>query len=463
MHSTAPSSVDQGKSLLCLILQAASLLLFIVIGIYGNGRVIHTVLLADVLRPALNLFIANLSIADLSTCIVIMPISFASLVSGNWLFGRIFCGIHGMLLVYFAHVAGLCTCAIVYERYRAIYRKCFPSLSHRQVTILLCIIWILPVVFVAPLALQDLSYAHPSGVCLNTYHKDKNWNTVFLVKTIIETSLGLLFVLFSFWKILAFLLPIRRRVSPGLMSNEEKLTVASHVRSTWTTIIFVLIYTSLVLPLHVARTVNIQRANRGQIGVANDVICAFLWLYWLQCAIKPVIYVARSERYTRRLCRCFSDEKSGEARRCFRGGNRASLYEVKEGNSENSRSNTSVGWFAALPPLELFNVRKIPDQAASQRLDQKIQDELVTTENSVDHSVVIIEEMIIKSFIEESEEEINCSPEQRYDGCHDDENAIPADVCYDAVELENIERKFNEALRMQQTEWELSGQSNKRN
>ena len=172
-----------------------------------------------------------------------MPFSFASLVSGHWLFGSIFCSIQGILLLYFGHVAGLSTCAIVYEKYLAISRRRFPSLSYRKVGVLLYIAWIFPVVVVAPMGRHHLSYSRPAAVCLDTYQKDKNWGKVFFAKNTIEAALGLFLALFSVWKILAYLLPIRLRISPGLMSKEEKLTVAS----AWTTIIFVFIYTIIII------------------------------------------------------------------------------------------------------------------------------------------------------------------------------------------------------------------------
>ena len=455
MQSATQSPFDQENSLSLVILKAASLLLFIVVGIYSNGRVIYKVLVADVQRPVLNVFVASLSIADLATCVAIMPFILVSLICGEWVFSRIFCTVHNMLVVYLVHVEVLSTCAIVYDRYRAIYRKRFTSLSHRQVTILLCMVWIFPMLLVAPMARparQQLSYLKQSGMCLNTYENNKTWNVVFLVKRIVSTSLGLLFILFSFWKILAFIIPIRRRVSPGLLSNEEKLTVAAHARSAWTTIIFVLTYMILALPLFVTHLVNEQRKNSGKGAIAEDVICAFLWLYWLQCAIKPIVYVSRSERCICRACDCLSgvEDITGTSR-CFGCRNRARAYEVSESGSENNRSSVSAGRFPTLPRGEFLELCQIPvkqptDPTESPKVSRRMQDFLPATNDFSNHSLVIIEEeLIMKSCVDQDDKETNC--------CHGDANVIPADDCYEAVELENIERMFDEALRAQEREW----------
>ena len=52
----------------------------------------------------------------------------------------------------------------------------------------------------------------------------------------------------------------------------------------------------------------------------------------------------------------------------------------------------------------------------------------------------------MKSDVKKSEEEGSC----------DGRNTIPEVVCHDAVELENIERVFDEALQLQEREWENS-------
>ena len=437
-----------------LVLKAALLVLFMVVGSYSNGRVIHTVLVADALRPVLNLLVASLSFADFLTCVFIMPFSFASLVSGHWLFGSIFCSIQGILLLYFAHVAGLSTWAIVYEKYLAISRRRFPSLSYRRVGVLLCIAWIFPVVVVAPMGRHHLSYSRPAAVCLDTYQKDKNWDKVCFAKNTIEASLGLFLALFSFWKILAYLFPIRRRVSPGLLSNEEKLTVAAHVRSAWTTIIFVFIYTILALPFHVARTIDVHRKINGKLGVNDNIISAFLWLYWLQCAIKPVIYVARSERCSCRSWRFYRSEENEElVTQCFWSGNRASTYKVNEVSSVNNESNLPDDGRSdqVFPSLEFLDICRIPSmsltsQTALPSYSQNVQDEPTITGQTISHSMVMREELIMKSDVKKSEDEGSC----------DGRNTIPEVVCHDAVELENIERVFDEALQLQEREWENS-------
>ena len=78
-----------------------------------------------------------------------------------------------------------------------------------------------------------------------------------------------------------------------------------------------------------------------------------------------------------------------------------------------------------------------------------------STNDTIGHSMVIIEDVInMESYINEGEEETNCTQGERHEGFHDEKNTIPADVCYNAGELEKIERMYAEALRTQESEWE---------
>ena len=464
MNNTTQSSFEQEDSLTSTGLKGASLLLFILVGAFTNGRVIYNVLVVDVIRPVLNRFIASLSFADLASCLIVMPFAFVSLVSGEWLFGHIFCAIHATLSQYFAQVTCLSVGAMVYERYQAIYRKRFPSLSSKQTTILLCFAWIFPIPLSASMLRHQFAYIEYAGMCsLVTDH----WNAVNIATEIAFGALSIFLVVFMFWRILSLVLPIRRRVSPGLLSNEEKLAMAAHVQSAWTLMVFVFIYVILVTPIFIVNIVNNQSLLPGKTVIGDDVVCAFLWLYWLQCAIKPFIYVLRSDRCTNCLCcRCCGPGKENEnTTSCFRR-RRSRVYKVSGDILENTLP--SSGGVPVFPrqgdaffdnfriSIELVPVtnraRRVPEQGrtADEGTGQPIQDQHDCIENISRHSVFIVD---LESHISEDEEELNSSKEAPGSN---ETGAIPADVCQGAVELEVIERMLDEALKAQQREWTIN-------
>ena len=513
-------SFGQDSGLYSVVVKAASLLFFIVVGVYSNGRVIDTVLLGDVHRPVLNCFIASLSIADLASCLIVMPFVFASLVCGEWVFGRIFCTIHTMLSTYFANVAFLSVGAMLYERYQAIYRRRFPSLSKRQVTVLLFSVWIFPIPFTAPMLREEFTYAEYAGLCF--INAAEHWNAASIIEFLVK-AVGVLIILFSFWKVFTFLLSLRRRVSPGLLSNEEKLTMAAFVHSAWTLIMFTVIYLILNAPIVIALIVNQQRRHAGKDAIPNKLACVFLWMYWLQCATKPIIYVLRSPRCMNSQCRRYHDETTNESTtNCF-SRNRSHVYEVREDSFENTVSFTSNGRFPSLPRisnefLDLWQIsgelvpvtnaawegvtnvaRSVPDQGETageglandtrsvldqgetagegvtndarsvpeqgrttgESTAQPMQDHSACTENVVEHSFVIIEDL--ESDIHESEDEANSCQDKVPDSGSNKASPIPHDVCYNAAELDDIEHMFDEALKAQQKGWDSTSYNTETN
>ena len=479
MNNTTQSSFEQDSSLSNVGVKAASLFIFFLVGVYSNGRVIYTVLLDDALRPVLNLFVASLSFADLASCLIVMPFVFVSLVSGEWLFGSIFCTIHAMLCTYFFNVAFLSVASMVYERYQAIYHKRFPSLSNRHTTIFLCFIWIFPIPFTASIYHQEFAYVEHAGLCFDA---DDHRNPASIINASFVKVVGLILMLFSFWKIFAFLLSRRRRVSPGLpSSNEDSLTLAAFVQSALTSIVFVLVYLIMTAPIAILVIVNKRRRGAGKSTSTEELISAFLWMYWLQCAIKPIIYVLRSQRCTSFLCQCHCTEMANETTSSCSSRSRSRVYEVREDSSQNSHSRITGGRLPALPTtnnefldlcrisIELVPVtgvtrsvhdqdqttgrnvtndaRSVPEQdRTAGEIDDWSTIDFVCIQDAVEHSAVLREDL--KSYVGEIEE-VN----SYHDEVPDYGNFKASPILEEALELEDIEHMFDEAINSQQKEW----------
>ena len=471
MSHTTQSSFEQDNDMSSVVVKAALLLLFIVIGAYSNGRVIHTVLLGYMRRPVLNFFVASLSIADLASCLIVMPFVFVSLLFGEWVFGSVFYSIHTILSIYLANVAFLSVGAMVYERYRAIYQRRFPSLSKRQAAALLFCTWIFPIPFTAPMLREEFTYAEYAGLCfLNTA---EHWTAAGIIKFLVK-AVGVLIIMFAFLKILTFFLSLRRRVSPGLLSNEEKLTRGAFVHSGWTVILFAVIYLALNAPIVTVLIVNTQRRDARKDAIPAKLTSVFLWVYWLQCATKPIIYVLRSPRCINCQCRRYDAENENES--CF-SRERSGVYKAREENTVpyipnavrsvidqgqmpgDSVTNASrsvrdraetAGEGLANDTQSVLDQRKsvsndsrnVPKQGRTtgESATQPMQDQSVCTENVVEHSFLVIEDL---------ESENSCQ-----DGVPDNDinraSPILYDVCHNAVELDDIEHMFDEALKAQQ-------------
>lgn len=234
---------------------------------------------------------------------------------------------------------------MVYARCRAIYRRRFPSLSKRQATALLFFIWIFPIPFTAPMLREEFTYAEFAGLCfINTA---EHWTTAGITKFLVK-ALGVLIILFSFWKIFNFLFSLRRQVSPGLLSNEEKLTMAAFVHSAWTLIVFIVIYLGLNTPIVIVLIVNMQRRDAGKDAIPDLLTGVFLWMYWFQCATKPIIYILRSSRCMNCQCRRYHVEVANEGTTSCFSRDRSRVCEVREDSLETTAPYIPSGRFQSL-------------------------------------------------------------------------------------------------------------------
>lgn len=105
---------------------------------------------------------------------------------------------------------------------------------------------------------EQFTYAEFAGLCfINTADQ---WTGAGIIKFLVK-AVDVLIIMFSFWKISTFLLSLRRRVSSGLLSNEDKLTIVAFPHSAWTLIVHIVIYLGLSVPIVIVPIVNMQRRD----------------------------------------------------------------------------------------------------------------------------------------------------------------------------------------------------------
>uniref|UniRef100_A0A8C4QQE3 Adrenoceptor alpha 1B n=1 Tax=Eptatretus burgeri TaxID=7764 RepID=A0A8C4QQE3_EPTBU len=137
------SSVDHHASI--PILLVVFLVLLILFTIAGNILVILAVACNQHLRMVSNLFIVNLACADLLLASAVLPFSATWEITGNWVFGRIFCDVWAALDVLCCTTSSICLCAISIDRYIGVkFPLHYPSImTKHRVLFMLLAVWIL--------------------------------------------------------------------------------------------------------------------------------------------------------------------------------------------------------------------------------------------------------------------------------------------------------------------------------
>uniref|UniRef100_UPI00358F2CCA alpha-1D adrenergic receptor-like n=1 Tax=Myxine glutinosa TaxID=7769 RepID=UPI00358F2CCA len=137
------SSVDSDASI--PILLVFFLALFISFVIAGNILVILAVACNQQLRTVSNLFIINLACSDLLLASAVLPFSATWEITGNWVFGKIFCDVWAAVDVLCCTTTGICLCAISIDRYIGVkFPLRYPSImTKRRVLLVLLAVWTL--------------------------------------------------------------------------------------------------------------------------------------------------------------------------------------------------------------------------------------------------------------------------------------------------------------------------------
>ena len=104
------------------VLLAFVIISIIIVVVFGNILVIVAVAKYKSLKSVQNLMIVSLALADLSIGLRIMPFSLARQLVGYWVFGTLWCDIHGALDVFLCTSSILHICMISLDRYCSIIR-----------------------------------------------------------------------------------------------------------------------------------------------------------------------------------------------------------------------------------------------------------------------------------------------------------------------------------------------------
>ena len=99
-----------------------------------------------------NWFIASLAMADLLIGLVVMPFSLSVELSGYWMFGDIWCEIHGALDVFLCTSSIMNICLISLDRYWSI-TKAISYLNQRtpsRVAVMIVMVWVLSALISIP-------------------------------------------------------------------------------------------------------------------------------------------------------------------------------------------------------------------------------------------------------------------------------------------------------------------------
>ncbi|XP_037794940.1 neuropeptide F receptor-like [Penaeus monodon] len=125
--------------------------ILIVFGVTGNLMVGWVIWRKRAMRTPRNLYIINLTVSDLSMCLVCMPFTLVGLIYKNWNMGSVICKLVPVLQGTNIMVSPATVVAIAVDRYATIVQVGRSSRSRFHVVASIAVIWAASVLFTLPL------------------------------------------------------------------------------------------------------------------------------------------------------------------------------------------------------------------------------------------------------------------------------------------------------------------------
>ena len=131
---------------------AAVMTAMMVVIVVGNLLVVIAIFTENNLTGVQNWFIASLAVADMLIGLAVMPFSLAYELMGYWMFGELWCEIHGAMDVLLCTASIMNICLISLDRYWSITRAVnyMNKRTPQRVTIMIMTIWALSALICFP-------------------------------------------------------------------------------------------------------------------------------------------------------------------------------------------------------------------------------------------------------------------------------------------------------------------------
>ncbi|KAK9302060.1 hypothetical protein QLX08_005799 [Tetragonisca angustula] len=284
-----------------------------VLGIIGNLMVPIVVFRGKDMRNSTNIFLVNLSVADLCVLLICTPTVLVEVNSGPeiWLLGEHMCKAVPFVELTVAHASVLTILAISFERYYAI---CEPlrvgyMCTKAKATFLCFVAWIAAALCTSPILLMATYEEEETkdGTCIPTCNTVANsfWPISFVVFTVVVFFVIPLFILVVLYTVIARHLMTNSTISRG--SSNNLLKYRKQVMLMLGTVVFC--FFLCLLPFR-ALTLWILLAPIKVIvdfGVERYFTLLYFCrvMFYLNSAINPILYNLMSTKFREgflRLC-----------------------------------------------------------------------------------------------------------------------------------------------------------------
>lgn len=223
-------------SLACKVVISILMISLDTIAIFTNLTVILVIVSTPCLRYNItNLYIINLCTLNFLGSVLVLPVSIAVFIQGDWIFGDVFCSVNGFCNSLFLFVTLLNVCVISVERYYAIKMPMHHS-AHMTMSKTLLIIGL---VFVYSSVLASLplygwnsySFRPNKGHCSFTWGIEDTNNVFVITVTVLCFVIPGLILLYTYIGIFNIARMSSNHVVPAVQVNKNSHNVSHNIKT----------------------------------------------------------------------------------------------------------------------------------------------------------------------------------------------------------------------------------------
>lgn len=309
---SSSKAMDSGFALAFMVPLAGLMIVMFFVSVVGNLIVCYIVYQKPAMRSAINLLLATLAMADVITAILCLPFAIVTIVAGGkWILGDGFCHVNGLLYSFLLTEATFVLLTISVDRYLIIVRR-RDTLTPKKAKLYISCSWVFALAITFPPVLGWGSYTHIAGqIQCSLRFPDPKRNMADLSYGLFyfSTSFVIPFITMSYCYY-SILKTVRRNstrvqnhppVPGGVMATQMHRTGRMNIDYSFKTRAFttILILYLLFIFCRIGHTVT--RVHLLFYGydksLSFEVDAVVLWITYLNCTIKPIIYYWRISKF----------------------------------------------------------------------------------------------------------------------------------------------------------------------
>lgn len=295
------------RNLVQVTFESALCIVLTIVGFTGNLMVILAVYRNRSLRTTTNLFIISLAVSDLSCAAIEMPLTSATLITGQWIFGGAICQVEAFVDVFVTYVSPATIGLTAFNRYVRIvkpnqYSKIF---SPRRSKLYLSLVWLSLVIYITvarATGWQDFVFNPGYATCIIGHLSEFRKQIHYIVLGLLCFLFPLAISSFSYFKVFQKIHQHNLMITPHLQQSLTRAKITLNEIKISKSLFFVL---ASIFICWVPFWVILVTERFTLVSISRDVqILAVLFLF-LSSAINPFIYTCNNRAFRREFFKIF--------------------------------------------------------------------------------------------------------------------------------------------------------------